>query len=138
MIKLECLQATDSNAVGFYEFGQNIIYLGRKNTDIILQDYSWPENAMFFEVVDDHFYVHPQKDLEFYLVNGKRCTGVKKVKKNEIITIGSAKFKIIDFHKSHFLTKKEILDEKLNTIIESHSPKIDIIRKLTEVMNQKR
>ncbi|GEM_PF-1233013 len=136
MIKIECLKTPDTNALGLFEYGQNMIYLGRKETDFMLQDLSWPQNAMFFEVVEDKFYIHPQKSLDFFLINGKRCTGVKKIKRNEIITIGETEIKLIDYSFSIFESKKKILDQKLKSIVETNSPKLDVVRQLTEIMNQ--
>jgi hypothetical protein len=137
MIKIHCLETSDTNALGVYEYGQNMIYLGRKNTDFILNDLTWPENAMFFEVIEDQFYVHPQKSLEYFLINGKRCTGVKKIKRQDSITIGQTKIKLLDFSNSSFPTKKQVLDGKLGEIVQTNSPKLEMVRKLTEVMNQK-
>ncbi len=138
MIKIECLSSPDLNATGIYDFGQNMIYIGRTNTDITLIDLAWPQNAMVLEVIDEQFFVHPQKDLEFFLVNGKRCTGVKKIKRNDLITLGETVFKLVDFSESHFKSKKQILDEKLGQLVSSNDPKLNIIRKLTEVMNQQK
>ncbi len=137
MIKIECLQTPDINALGIYEYGQNMIYLGRKDTDFTPQDFSLPENAMMIEVIEDQFYIHPQKSLEYFLINKKRCTGVKKIKRGDEITLGETIIKLIDFRFDQFETKKQILDSKLKTIIENNSSKLEAIRKLTEVMNQK-
>lgn len=136
MIKIQCQETPDTNAIGIYEYGQNMIYLGRKNTDFILNDLSLPENAMFFEVIDTYFYIHPQKSLEYFLVNGKRCTGVKKVKREDTITIGQTKIKLLDFSLSVYASKKQVLDQKLGEIVQTNSPKLDMVRKLTETMNQ--
>ena len=137
MIQIECLNSPDINALGIYEYQQNMIYVGRKNTDLLLQDLSWPADAMMFEVVEDQFYIHPQKDLSFFLVNGKRSTGVKKIKRQDIITIGETQIKLIDFLSTEFISKKQTLDKKLKELVETNSPKLSIVRKLTEIMNQK-
>lgn len=138
MIRLECTQSPDSNSLGTYEFQQNMIYLGRKDTDIITQDLSWPLQTMVFEVVEDQFYIHPQKELPFFLVNGKRSTGVKKIKPGELITIGHTVFKLIKFSLTNYPVKKQILDEKLQDIVNTDSPKLEVIRRLTEMMTEKR
>ena len=137
MIKIQCLESPDNNAIGTYEYGQNMIYLGRKNTDFILNDLSLPENAMFFEIIENNFYIHPQKSLDYFLVNGKRCTGVKKIKREDTVTVGATKIKLIDFSVSIYSTKKQVLDQKLGEIVQTNSPKLEMVRKLTEVMNQK-
>lgn len=137
MIKIQCLESPDNNAIGTYEYGQNMIYLGRKNTDFILNDLSLPENAMFFEIIEKNFYIHPQKSLDYFLVNGKRCTGVKKIKREDTVTVGATKIKLIDFSASIYSTKKQVLDQKLGEIVQTNSPKLEMVRKLTEVMNQK-
>ena len=85
------------------------------------------------EVVDQDVIVHPQKEVEFYLINGKRSTTPRKLRAGEIVTIGSTKVKLISFEETPAFSKKNILNQKLNELIENGSQKLPVIEALSKL-----
>jgi hypothetical protein len=86
------------------------------------------------EVVEKDLILHPQNGVESYLIDGKRSSTIRKIKTNQIITIGSTSFKVLNFQETDFKSKKTILDEKLNKLIEENSPRLAVIEKLGRMM----
>ena len=86
------------------------------------------------EVVEKDLIIHPQKGVESYLIDGKRSSSIRKIKSGQVITIGSTKFKVLSFEETPVSSKKKILDEKLNRLLEANSPRLVVIEKLAKIM----
>jgi hypothetical protein len=134
MIHIEITQSPDTEVRGSFKFFQNQIYLGRKSDFVQILDNQLNESHLMIEVVEDSLYVHPQKDVAFYLIDGKRATNIRKVKINQMITIGNTILKIHDFLFTHTPNKKEVLDEKLAQLLEQNSPNLHVIEQLAQMM----
>ena len=86
------------------------------------------------EVVEKDLIIHPQKDVESYLIDGKRASNVRKIKMNQKITVGKTTFKVVNFEETTFHSKKSILDSKLNQLVEENSPRLAAIEKIAKLM----
>ena len=85
------------------------------------------------EVVGQDVIVHPQKSVEFYLINGKRATTPRKLHAGEIVTLGNTKIKLISFEETAAYSKKNILNAKLDQLIEAGSQKLPVIESLSKL-----
>ena len=134
MIQFEIIKSPDSNIVSKSEFFQNMIYLGRTKGNIIISDPSLLDSHIMIEVVNKDLIIHPQKNVDFYLIDGKRSSSVRKIKTDQVITIGQTSFKVTSFEETLFKSKKNTLDEKLNALIEANSTRLAIIEELAKMM----
>ena len=106
MIHLEILTSLDSLAIGLYEFEYDHIRIGRsKKNDLIFVEKELPLSFMNIEIVEDskgiHLVARSLTPTPFFFINGKKISGVIKVRKNDIIDFGKNKIKILNFKKTH-------------------------------------
>lgn len=134
MIHLEVLSSPDKNVLSSFQFFQNELYLGRSAGNLHIQDPELYESHLMIEVVDKDLIVHPQKNVESYLIDGKRASTIRKIKINQKITMGTTTFKVIAFEETQFASKKSILDNKLNALVEANSSRLQVIEKLAKLM----
>jgi hypothetical protein len=134
MIHLEIISSPDSNILTQFQFFQNELYLGRNSGNLHIQDPALLGSHVMVEVVEKDLIIHPQKGVEFYLIDGKRSSTIRKIKTGQIITIGTTTFKVVNFEETQNRTKKQILDEKLNQLVEENSPRLAVIEKLANLM----
>ena len=134
MIHLEIISSPDSNILTQFQFFQNEVYLGRNSGNLHIQDQALKGSHVIVEVVEKDLIIHPQKGVEFYLIDGKRSSTIRKIKTGQIITIGTTTFKVVNFEETQNRTKKQILDEKLNQLVEENSPRLAVIEKLANLM----
>ena len=134
MIHLDIISSPDSNILTQFQFFQNEVYLGRNAGNLHIQDPSLLGSHVMVEVVEKDLIIHPQKGVEFYLIDGKRSSTIRKIKVSQIITIGTTNFKVLNFEETQNRTKKQILDEKMNKLIDENSPRLAIIEKLANLM----
>jgi hypothetical protein len=88
------------------------------------------------EVIGNDLLVHPQKEVPFYLINGKRASAIRKLKVGDQITIGQTILQISVFAESEKESKKQILNEKLNQLIETSASRLSVIEALSKLMKQ--
>lgn len=117
-----------------YTYYQNIIYLGFAQGHFFIKDSELIDNHLMLEVLDNDLLLHPNPKIESFLIDGKRATSVRKLKINQIVTIGNTQIQILDFKNTEHLTRKEILDAKLNQILERDDSRLTIIEKLSGLM----
>ncbi len=134
MIHFEILKSPDAGMITKIEFFQNVIFIGKTKANIIIADPSLSESHVMIEVINNDLIIHPQKNVDYYLIDGKRATSVRKIKIDQVITIGQTSFKIIKFEESKLKSKKNTLDEKLNSLIETNSSRLAIIETLAKMM----
>ena len=134
MIQFEITESPDQDVVGDYHLFKNEIYLGTLLTDIIIKDPEIRKSHAFIEVVDNLLLFHPQKDVSFYLLNGKRALTIRKLKTGDMIQIGKTKIKIIGFNFSANPSRKEILDSKLQQFMNQQDARLEVIEKLGQLM----
>lgn len=136
MIHLEITDSPDNNVVSMFRYYQNQIYLGRTTGDLWIQDNEILPSHLMLEVIATDLLIHPQKGVEFYLLNGKRATNIRKLKINDVITIGRTNLKVVGFSETVRESKKDLLNKKLNQLIEENSSRLTVIESLTKLMKQ--
>lgn len=134
MITLEIQQSADANVLNSYQFFQNQIYLGRSSGDLWIDDHGLLASHAMLEVIGKELLIHPQKDVEFFLINGKRASNIRKLKVNDLLTLGNTTIKITAFEETTIPVKKIILDEKLNQLVAEDSIRLPVIERLTQLM----
>lgn len=133
MIHLEVLSSPDQDVINSYEFHHNQIYLGHSRGNLQVRDPKLLDNHLMIEVIENDLLVHPQKSVEFYLLNGKRATEIRKIKTGDTIGIGDTTLKIRGFQESSYPSKKDVLNAKMNQLIEENSPRLKVVEKLIEM-----
>jgi hypothetical protein len=134
MIQFEVIKSPDSNVIASFKFHRNDVYLGSSAGDLVIRDPALSKSHLMLEVVEGEFLVHPQKDVPFYLINGKRATSIRKIKAQDTLTIGGTQLKILAFSWTQAISKKAILNEKLNELMSSDSLRLPVIEKLSKMM----
>lgn len=134
MIHLEILSSPDKNVETQFQFFQNEIYVGHSSGNLHIKDSELKASHMMIEVVEKDLIIHPQKEVESYLIDGKRASNVRKIKMNQKITVGKTTFKVVNFEETNFPSKKTILDQKLSQLVEESSPRLGAIEKLAKLM----
>jgi hypothetical protein len=134
MIQFEITNSPDDSVKNQYQFFQNTIYIGRKSGNLQIQDNQLLESHLMIEVLDNDLIIHPQKDVTNYLIDGKRSSSIRKLKKGQTITIGTTTMKILQFEYSELKSKKKVLDDKLAQLVDNNSPRVQVIEILAKLM----
>lgn len=136
MIKLEITESPDNNVISAFTYFQNQIYLGRNSGDLWINDNELLTSHIMLEVIDKDLLIHPQSGVEYYLLNGKRASVIRKLKMNDKITIGKTVIRILGFEETKRPSKKELLNNKLNQLVEENSSRIPVVESLSRLMKQ--
>jgi hypothetical protein len=134
MIHFHIIESPDCDVREEYKFFQNQIYLGKKDGNLLIKDPQILDSHLMIEIIEDQLIVHPQKGIDYYLIDGKRATTIRKIKRQQKITIGKTSIKILDFAETPFPSKKIILDDKLEELAKENSPRMEVIEKLAQLM----
>ena len=133
MVQFEITKSPDPNVKNNFKFMSNSLMIGKKIGDLIIADTDLKESHVIIEVVGTDLLLHPQRDVEFFLINGKRATSIRKLRAGEEVTIGNTVLKIIGFEETTILTKKVILGDKLAALVDSDSCRLPVIDKLSKL-----
>jgi hypothetical protein len=136
MIQFEITTSPDKNVLSQFRYLQNLIYIGRTTGDLWIDDQDLLPSHLMIEVIGNELLVHPQKGVDFYLLNGKRASQIRKIKVNDQITIGKTVFKILSFSEIFHDSKKDILNQKLSQLIEANASRLTVVEKLTKLMKE--
>ncbi|HXH73364.1 MAG TPA: FHA domain-containing protein [Bacteriovoracaceae bacterium] len=134
MIHFEIIQSPDLNVKTSFQYHKNEVYIGSESADLSIADPGLLSSHLMIEIPEKELLVHPQKEVSFYLINGKRTTSIRKIKAGDTITIGNTVIKIIAFALTERPSKKEILNQKLATLIEKGSHRLPVIERVTKLM----
>ena len=134
MIVIEILETPDPNVKTSFRFHKNDLYIGKNRGDLLIADTSLLASHIMIEILELELLVHPQKGVESFLVNGKRATTIRKVKVGDTITFGHTTLKLIDFSLTPNRSKKTYLNQKLAQLIDTNSPSLPVIEKLSAMM----
>lgn len=123
MIHLEILSSSDPLAVGLYEFEFNHVQIGRsKKNDLIFLDKALPLNYMNLQIHQDskgtYLVARSERGSPFFFINGKKISGVIKVRINDVIAFGENQIKILDFRTT---THEEDLGQAFNDFAKNAS-----------------
>lgn len=131
MIQITINSSPDINKIGTITFNKNLIYIGNNHTcDLFISDTNLISNHLIIEIVESKMIVHPHKDIDFFLVNGKRTTGHKFVTLGNKIKIGGTEFTIDLFTETTYISMKETLNKLTDDLIKEESPLLDVIQEL--------
>lgn len=105
MIHLEILTSSDSLAIGLYEFEYDHVHIGRsKKNDLIFLEKELPYRFINLEIIQDfegiHLVARSLTRTPFFFINGKKISGVIKVRINDVIAFGENKIKILNFKRT--------------------------------------
>ncbi len=133
MIHLEILETPDHNVKTSFQYFQNMLYLGSTSGDLQIHDAELKPSHLMLEVLENQLLVHPQRDVKFFLINGKRATSIRKIKSGDTLTIGRTLIKILHFEWTEFKTRKDVLNAKLAVLLETKSPRLAVIEQLSKL-----
>lgn len=136
MIEIEFIDSPDPRIKQSFIFHLNQLYLGRQGENLFILDPDLKDSHVMIEIVDNDLIIHPQSGVDSYLIDGKRASTIRKIKTNQMITIGHTSFKISRFEETKFATKKFILDTKLAQLMEKEDIKLNSIEILAKAMKQ--
>jgi len=136
MIHFEVIESPDQNVLSSFKYFQNQIYVGRSIGDLWIADNSLLVSHVMLEVIGKELLIHPQKGVEYFLINGKRASNIRKLKVNDKVSFGNTTIKILGFEETARGSKKEILNSKLNKLLEENSSRLNAVEKLTKLMKQ--
>lgn len=134
MIQIEITQSPDLNVISTFKYFQNQIYLGTSTGDLWIKDNELSASHVMLEVIGNELLIHPQRGIEFYLINGKRASVIRKLKPQDEVLIGKTTFKVISFDETVRKSKKDILNNKLSQFVETNSPRLPVVEELTKRM----
>lgn len=98
MIKIEIVSSNDRDLIGVYNYQFNDIYIGRsKKADLIFHDAEMPLKFLTLKFIKNTFIIQNEPSAPFYFVNGKKMSGARKLKVNDVIQFGTHKLIIHDF-----------------------------------------
>lgn len=133
MIKVKVIDSVDQDKIGVFVFHRNLIYVGNEHLcDLFLNDSQLISNHLIIEIIDGKLLAHPHKEIDFFLVNGKRSTGAKIIGLGQSIKIGSSTFIIEEFIEVPINHYKETLNQITEKLIQDNSPLLEIIGELQE------
>lgn len=101
MINLEIIAANDPADIGNYPYEFDSVYIGSsKRADIQIIDYSIPHKFLTIKCIENQLIVQNENHSLYYFVNNKKMSGARKLKRGDVITIGTLQIKILDFKKT--------------------------------------
>lgn len=126
MIEIEILSSSDPDFLGVWKFHKNSIFIGFPQADICYPGIKL-SYAFMVEVLPDAFQVIPHPKLDFWLLNSKRSTQQRSIKKGDHIQIADLGLKIIDGLFQEYRTKKSVLDERLKELVTKEDESLVLI-----------
>ncbi len=132
MINLEFVSSPDQEIIGPRSYHKNMIYLGHKSGDILIQDPDIFDNHLIIEVNEHGIFLHPHPHIDHFHLNGKRTYGVIALKLGDQITIGKTCFILRQAEKSEIFYRKELLNKGLERVIQDKDPISEVLSFLEE------
>jgi hypothetical protein len=129
MIEVQITNCPDPDFQGTWKFYKNQIYLGFPEGDISPEG-ELPSFGFMIEVLPDFLQAHPNPNVEFWLLNGKRASKPRKIKIGDTLQVGNIIFKVTEAKFQEFQTKKQILDKNLKALIAEDAPILGLIQLL--------
>ena len=98
MIKLEITQSPDPLTIGIYDYSFDQVFIGRsKKCDLIFLENQFPPCYLTLSINENNLSVSQNISGPSFLINGKKTSGVSKLKINDNIKIGGYIIKVLDF-----------------------------------------
>ena len=97
MIYLEVIKSNDPLALGIYEFEFDQVSLGRsKKNDLIFLDPELPLQFLVLKIIQDQLVIQSLNRNPYFFINGKKISGMLKIKINDVISFGENQIKVVD------------------------------------------
>lgn len=132
MLAIEVLSCPDPEYEGVWKFHQNQIYLGYPEGDIAPALAELPSFAFLIEVLPNLIQGTPHPAVDHWLLNGKRATRPRRLRLGDVIAVHGVQIKILDAAVDEFVSRKSILDSKLQALVESNSSVLPVIKALRD------
>lgn len=132
MLVIEVLSCPDPEYQGTWTLHQNQVYLGYPEGDISPKIEGLPSFAYLIEVLPELIQGTPHPDISYWHLNGKRATRPRSLRIGDVITVMDTKLKIIEAKYVELISKKAILDSKLQKLLETNSSQLSLIKVLKE------
>ena len=133
MIIIEVLKCTNLESTGEYSFYKNLVYIGSSHkADLLFNDSNLFPTHLFLEVIDNKLLIHPNKDLDFFLIDGKRTTSIKYVKVGQQVSFSDYIVQIKYFTHTHLEDLRSYLNNKTDEMIKNNPRKLELISKIEE------
>lgn len=114
MIKFEITQSSDTLALGLYEYLFDQVFIGRsKKCDLIFIEKEFPLRYLTITANENALIIQSDAGAPPYFINGKKTNGAFKLKKNDLVILGSHQLKILDFKKTNLPTDLSPFYEKV-------------------------
>ena len=135
MIELNITESEDYNRIGHYQFYKDEILIGKEITsDIFLPKESLnPHHAILAisdKVLTIEVLVYDDNIDSFIHVNGKRTTGIKRLKNSDTFKFGSTLIKVESFSKEVYEEKRIFLNNKVQQLQDENSPLLEVLQSL--------
>ena len=131
MIQVNVTHSPDSNKIGTVVFNKNLIYIGNDHScDLNLIDQEVLSNHLIIEIIETKMYAHPHRDVEYFLVNGKRSSGHKTLFIGNKVKIGKTEFIIENYLETPIVKYKDYLNQVTDDLITNNSPLLKIIKEV--------
>jgi hypothetical protein len=96
MIYLEIIKSSDPLAMGLYEYEFDQITIGRsKKSDLIFLESELPLHFLTIKFMHQHLVIQSLSRSPYFFVNGKKISGMLKLKPQDIIAFGENQIRII-------------------------------------------
>lgn len=135
MIEFEIIDSPDPELIGKNIFYKNQIFIGPKGKDVYIPSSNKLGNVSI-DVFPQCLAVTPNRDIDFFLLNGKRSNTTRKVNIGDIIEIDDNKIKITNAEYQVYQLKEDILKDNLKEIIENNPKKLEIIKTLEKKLKE--
>lgn len=132
MLVIEVLSCPDPEYQGIWTLHQNQVYLGYPEGDISPNTPGMLSYAYLIEVLPELIQGTPHPDIPYWHLNGKRATRPRKLKIGDVLTVLDVKLKIVRAEYIELVSRKTILDAKLQKLLETDSPLLPLIKVLKE------
>lgn len=136
MIEIEITSSPDVDSIGIQTFHKNLIYFGHDKGEILIDDNGVVDFHAMLEVNENNCFIHLHKEMKYFHLNGKRTSGIVNLNSNDQITIGETSFLIKKAEYIHYPGKKEIIEQKLNELLETDAPQLELLSHLEEAIKK--
>ncbi len=132
MIEIEIIQSPDPEVMGLRSFCKNIVYIGNNKGDVLIRDDKIIDYHLTIEVNAYNIYAHIHPNIPYFHLNGKRTSGIINLVPGNLLTIGNTTIAFKDASYQEELSKRDILNTKLNQLIEADAPELEILALLEQ------
>ena len=133
MIEIELTNTESSDQNGRIKFGKNSISIGNHPyCDLYLPHPDLIRDHVIFNIENNKIHLHPNKLINFVIVDGKRTTSAIIFKIGSVLVLGPFNIKLLTFEISEFIPMNKKINEITDKLIQEKSPFLDILKSFNE------